>query len=1312
MRSTKQAKVLYCLLFFLVIHISSAKGNHYNFTQIGLQEGMPSAVNYIYTEQRGFIWIGTLKGLIRFDGEELKRYNSQPNDDLALPNDSIIQIIEDNQQCTWVLTPKGIARYSLSHDNFFVPKLDNHPIIAGAVCKISDGLLFGGINKIYKYSYTTQSITVFKEFKTDKPFLIQSIQLWKSNQLLCLNRQRGILQLNLTTLIMTPFSSNYGDGWINMKVDSKQRIWLATYNNGIKCYSKEGKLIAHYRTQNSNLSSDILLCMTECKGKIWLGTDGGGINILNPENGEITVLEHVSGNPHSLPANTLLCIHCDHADNIWAGSTRKGLINIREVSMKTYTETILGYDKGLSQSTVLNLFQEPASEDLWIATDGGGINKFIPSKEEFIHYPDMWGDKVVSISGFTPNELLVSIFSKGIFIFDKRTGQKKPLPITTPSLEKNIRYSGQPVNLYQDLPNSVLLLSSPPCRYDIRTRKITSVSCAKDMKIQGMLCSITHDSVASYFHNPFHIYRLSYKSNELEVFMKVPKGVYINAVSRDNKGVFWIGSNLGLYAYYPDSRKLEYIPTSLFHDATSVLCDNKGKIWIGAEQKLFAWLTESKRFVLFGKADGISQNEYLSKPRLISEKGNIYMGGVKGLLRINPDTRIERDADSLEIRLAEFTVNGENRMYQLEQNKISLPWNSKNIKIRVMTYGADILRPKLYRYQVSGFDAESFNPELVIPSLSPGTYPIMVSSNIQEGDQTEPQLLFTLTILPPWYSTWWFISLCMIVSLAIIAQIVYILLQRKENKMKWIVKEHEQKVYEEKVRFLINISHELRTPLTLIYAPLSRILKTLNPADTNYLSLKNIHKQSQRMKDLINMVLDTRKMEVGETKLKFQSYDLNNWIKETATDFTNEATASEVQIAYQLDETINEMVFDKDKCTIIITNLLTNALKHSPANSTITIQTHKEEAYVRISVSDQGSGLKQKDIDKVFIRFYQANDETGGSGIGLSYAKMLVELHNGKIGVYNNEKGGGATFFFDLPLAQHPNDVICQPKAYINEVFISEGSVEINNPKISDFSTSACTLLLVDDNHNLTHFISEELRSSFKAIHIAYDGQEGLEMARKLNPDIIVSDVMMPKMNGYDLCKSVKEDMTISHIPIILLTARSDEQSRQFGYKIGADAYLAKPFEIDTLIKIIQNRLYNREQTKAHYRHMGILPQPVESTFSQVDEIFLLKLNKIITDNLNNPALDIPYLCQEIAMSKTSLYNKLKAITDMGANDYINKFRMEQAVVLIQTTDLSFTEIADQVGFTTLRYFSTAFKQYTGMTPTQYKNERKGDATK
>ena len=309
--------------------------------------------------------------------------------------------------------------------------------------------------------------------------------------------------------------------------------------------------------------------------------------------------------------------------------------------------------------------------------------------------------------------------------------------------------------------------------------------------------------------------------------------------------------------------------------------------------------------------------------------------------------------------------------------------------------------------------------------------------------------------------------------------------------------------------------------------------------------------------------------------------------------------------------------------------------------------------------------MQQVDIRKLFTRFYQGTGEQSGTGIGLSYSKILVELHGGSIGARNNQETG-ATFFFELPLKQGIEEIICQPKAYLNELISDDKNEHI--PNENNFDTTPYTILVVDDNPDLTDFLKKSLGEYFKRIVIASDGVEALQLIKNHAPDIIVSDVMMPRMNGYELCKNMKEDITISHIPIILLTARDDRQSQLSGYKNGADGYLTKPFEIEMLMEIVRNRLKNRESTKKRYLNAGLIPAVEESTFSQADETFLLKLNQIIQENLDSSSLDVTFICKEIGMSRASLYNKLKALTDMGANDYINKFRLEKAITLIMGT--------------------------------------------
>ena len=1306
--------IVLCIAFITqMAGVLPLQAGHYYYKQISLKEGLPSTVRCILTDEQGFVWIGTRSGLGRFDGHELKKYIHHADDPHSLPHDLVLQIAEDEQYNIWILTDKGVARYQRQSDDFYLPTDEKGKnITAYSTCPTPEGLLFGAKNKIYFYSYRDGSFRLLQEFDQTpdfRNFNITILSLWDEETVLCCSRWQGLLLLNLKTGAYSRPPFDCGKEIMSMIIDSKNRIWIAPYNNGLYCFDRNGKQLASYTTRNSSLSNNVILSLAERENKLWIGTDGGGINILEPETGQLSLLEHIPGRDnYSLPANSILSLYNDRNNNIWAGSIRNGLISIREVSMVTYTDVVPGNDRGLSNNTILSLYQQ-SDDKIWIGTD----NLFNPLTEKFTHYLSTWEDKVASICQFTPDKLLISLFSQGVFVFNPSTGEKQPFTIIDDETTTRLCNRGKAVNLYQNSPDNVLLLGDHVYQYDLNKRTFRIATEQEGQDIIGALLPITNHENYTYLNDTKRIYQLDKRNNRLTSLFRCFNDTVINSVARDEYGDFWIGSNYGLIHYNPATKVRTPFTTTLFTEVTLIVCDQQGKVWFGTNDMLFAWLIKEKKFVLFGESDGAIQNEYLSKPRLLSSHGDVYMGGVKGLLHINSNLP-PATSELPKLQLSDVIVNGESVNNELcgDPTGISVPWNS-NISIRIMSKEEDIFRQKVYRYQIEGLNdqqIESYNPELVIRSLPPGDYQIMASCTAKDGSWIPSQQILELTVLPPWYRTWWFTLGCALLVTGMIVETFRRTLKRKEDKLKWAMKEHEQQVYEEKVRFLINISHELRTPLTLIHAPLSRILKSLSPADTQYLPLKAIYRQSQRMKNLINMVLDVRKMEVGESKLLIQPHPLNEWIEHVSQDFVSEGEAKNIQIHYRLDPRIKIVSFDKDKCEIILSNLLINALKHSPQDTEITITSEllPEEKRVRISITDQGCGLQQVDTQKLFTRFYQGMGEQSGTGIGLSYSKILVELHGGSIGAQDNEETG-ASFFFELPLRQEPEEVTCEPKAYLNELMMDDNSGQPSAKEV--FDTTPYTILVVDDNPDMTDFLKRTFEGYFKRIIIAGDGVEALQLVRSHVPDIIVSDVMMPRMNGYKLCKTIKEDINISHIPVILLTARDDRQSQISGYKNGADGYLSKPFEVEMLMELIRNRLKNREYTKKRYLNAGLIPTPEESTISLTDETFLIKLNSIIQENIDNTNLGIQFICQEVGLGRSSLYNKLKALTGMGANEYISKLRIEKAITLISGTDMPFSEIAEKTGFTTPSYFSTAFKQYTGETPSQYKERKKKGLT-
>ena len=551
---------------------------------------------------------------------------------------------------------------------------------------------------------------------------------------------------------------------------------------------------------------------------------------------------------------------------------------------------------------------------------------------------------------------------------------------------------------------------------------------------------------------------------------------------------------------------------------------------------------------------------------------------------------------------------------------------------------------------------------------------------------------------------------CIFLAYAFILVVFFSLLRRKNNAMKMALKEHEKNVYEEKVRFLINMSHELRTPLTLIHAPLKRILQNMKNDDVNFVALSKIYRQSGRMKKLLNMVLDLRKLEMGENIVHLGEYDLNSWVKSVVDDFVSEGEAMGINIYTEFDSNIGKAVFDKEKIEIVLTNLLVNAMKHSEGDSEIIVRTRliDNTRDIEISVVDRGPGLENLEQNRLFTRFYQGNNEKYGTGIGLSYSKMLVELHNGSIGAMNNTDGCGATFFFCIPVDLQKTEINLEERAYLNEFLVSDNeSVTDDDRKMIDFPLENEVLLFVDDSKELQDFVVESLNGRFKTILTASSGVEALNVLSQNMPGIIVSDVMMPEMDGYELCNRIKMNKDMCHIPVILLTARDDEYSKKRGYGVGADTYISKPFDIETLLEAVKGLLRNKKQTKQFYMNFSVVKDMDNQNMGNADEVFIKKLNEVIMDNIANPELDINFISAALGMSRSSFYNKLKSVTDVSGSEYINRIRLENAMNLIKSTDLSFIEISERSGFASSKYFSTIFKQYIGMTPTQFRSKEK-----
>jgi len=1297
----KRYSFLIWILFFVLS--TKAEQQDYYFRQISLEQGLSqSRVQCIYRDHQGVIWIGTKWGLNSYDQSELKSYfhdREQPN---SLPDNFIRFITEDRLGDLYVSTNKGIAIYNKAENQFQPLKYNGKPFNAWSYLQIGDNFLFGGEETLYQYNLTDKSITtIFPDIDGDKLKCINRIFQWSPDVLITSSKKDGLWMYDLIKKKMyrCPFVKEREINTIF--VDSQNRLWVSFYGKGIACYSKEGKRLFSLSTKNSGLNNDIIFDFLEKDNQLWIATDGGGINILDFQTMKFSHLKHISDDEQSLPNNSIYRLYKDQMDNIWIGSIHGGLFAIKKVFIKTYKDVPLNNLNGISERTVVSIFEDKDTL-LWIGTDGGGINSFDQKTNTFHHYPTTYGEKVTSITDFSENELLLSCFNKGVFTFNKRTAQMQPFPIINDSISKREFSSGDLVNLYATKDN-IYILGAKVYIYNKHTRQ-TSILYAPQIDIQRQIAmqAIYSNDTHLYLMGTNNLFKLNFKTNELSSLVNMKEGDDFTSACRDDKGNFWIGSNFGLLFYNKQTGKTEKIHTNLFNSVSSLAYDKKGKVWIGAQNMFFAYIINEKRFVILDESDGVPSNELIFTPIPALRTPNLYMGGTMGLVRINTDIIFESNSSPI-LKLLEVKLNGKSTLKQVNNNCISIPWNHSSFNIKVIADEKNSFRKHLFRYVITGKDKmviESYLQTLELGTLASGEYTISVSCDTSNGEWSQPTEILTIIVSPPWWKSTWFIILCIFFAFLVAGMVFFSLIRKKENRLKREMREHEKKIYEEKIRFLINISHELRTPLTLIYASLKRILNKEVKQDELPEYLQGAFKQANQMKDIINIVLDARKMEVGQEVLHISSHPLHKWIQEVAETFQTASKAKEIEITYDFDDSIQSIAYDDTKCKVVLSNLIMNALKYSPNQTRIVIKTIRTNESIQVHVQDQGIGLDNVDIKKLFTRFYQGKHNEGGSGIGLSYAKMLIDLHGGRMGAFNN-KDRGATFFYEIPANLQEQEVSCPQHSYLNELLSSPEEEE--KIESGSFSLQGYSLLIVEDKQDLREFLKNALKDKFKKIYQAENGLVALEVIKQQQPDIIVSDVMMPQMNGYQLCKEIKENLNISHIPVILLTARADSESQMLGYKLGADAYLPKPFEMEMLLSVIQNQMRNREYIKSRYRGNQFILSPQEATFSNADEQFMIKLNEMIDQNLSQTDLDVKFLTAQMAMSRTSLYNKIKELTGMGANDYINRRRIDKAIILLTQSDMSITEISEQVGFTYQRYFSTLFKEMKGMTPSQFR---------
>ncbi|WP_250539636.1 two-component regulator propeller domain-containing protein [Bacteroides caccae] len=784
-------RTLIIILFLLagVKLLSSEHCVNYSFTQLSIEQGLSqSTAQSILLDHKGTLWIGTKSGLNSYTQEGIKTYLHHSGDPHSLPSNYINHLTEDSLGNFWIATSKGLALYDDEQDQF---NTVNSSIIYSSV-GVEGGMWFGSENAIHCYDYKSKELKTIhiekEEGKGINPvdYRIQKMLYLEDGKILIGTRKKGIYlydcRIRQFTLLI-PSSQNL---LTSLYVTADHHIYTAFYGEGFYCYDRTGKMLKHYTKENSGLKNNYVLDMVEYNGNIWLATDGSGINLFTPRTFQFSQLQHIVGDYSSLPVNSITLLYKDMKDNLWAGSVRGGIFSIKETYIKTYKEAILNNTNGLSEQSVISLYEEKDGK-VWIGTDGGGINLYDPSTDKFIHFPSTYGDKVVSIAEVSETELMVSLYTKGIFLFNKKTHKYRPFTIVDEETNKKECFYGYLSLANQVADGKIYIISCGTYVYHTHDHTFSRMQTDRDYDFSNdALClSYSNDrfSLLKCAHQAFWV---DQKSDSIRLLFELEKDELITSMSYDNNRMIWTSTNKGLGFFDLESQKYHRIRTRLFNGISYLIADGKGRLWICAQNHLYSYIIKENRFILWNSSDGFPPNEILFAYQKQSNRDYIYLGGSEGLVKINTDIPYT-ETQIPEIYLSEILFNGSPSLKKVKENTIKIPWNYNSLSVHFRIKNRDVFQKYLLQYTIEGRgkqSIETYDPVLNLSSLSAGNYSIWVSCNTKNGNRTPSKQLIHIIVTPPWYKTVWFIGVAAVLFIIMTASIGYIHYRRKERNMK------------------------------------------------------------------------------------------------------------------------------------------------------------------------------------------------------------------------------------------------------------------------------------------------------------------------------------------------------------------------------------------------------------------------------------------------------------------------------------------------------------------------------------------------
>ncbi|MDR2086782.1 MAG: helix-turn-helix domain-containing protein [Dysgonamonadaceae bacterium] len=1321
-------------------------------------EGLSNShITQIYQDSYGYIWIATENGLNKFNGYTFTVYSEQVNDSLALRGNYVYTVLEDSRGIFWVGTMSGLFQYDRTKDSF-LPFLiqDTTPFYLDRVIWILEDkkgniwLSYPGNGVICLNAHTMKPTFYNKANSSITENGISCAYEDSEGNLWLGTEDAGVFRFNPSTGEFRHFRHNpalpgslNNDKVFSICEDSAGRILIGTLGGGINIYNRITGTFQKMPGARTPVENHIYALYSDKKGQIWAGADGAGILCYDVSGKQLPVPE-TPLETTDLKQAKVHYIYEDKEGNMWFALYQKGILFLPSIgeSFRNYGFNPFDTSQSIGTHCVISVLED-SRNNIWIGTDGDGLYKINHTTREIEHYtaqktPEGPGNVITALFEDKDHNIWVGTYVNGMFRYNSRT-RRFDTHYRSEDSPQTIAHN-HVVTFAQGKDGTLWIGTNGGGinRLDIEKKVFKHYSYRDNDSSGNQLSSnwvytlFIDEDETIWIGTSNGINCLNPQTETFSNYSLTNKLLNTNliyTINRDYKGNIWIGGFFGLYCIDRQTgeivRKttLDGLPDNMINGIEE---DKDHFLWLSTGKGLCRYNPETGSCLNFYATDGIQSNEFRRGSHYKGKNDRMYFGGINGLTTFVPSKLIHKN--SL-LRLAFTGLLVYNAPIQAgrssitetvpdEMESIRLKYNQRSFTFTFAALEYGMPQRVMYYTQMENFDKQwrkvnDPGRSVTYTNLNPGKYIFKVKATLDDENFLEREM--QVIIEPPFWLTVWakvfYAFLLLLLAYAVYSYINYRMRQRRML----IEKEQQKQLSESKLQFFTDISHEIRTPLTLIVGPIEKLIGESDPSDKKKISTYNIiYRNALRILRLINQLMDLRAIDKGKLKLKVEPSSVQEFVEKIMDSFKDLATSKKMDFNLVVENDIPPVYIDKDCLDKIIFNLLSNAFKFTPQGGKITVFIRTVCSELEIQVEDTGIGISKEKRALIFDRFYQIRDSkiapALGAGIGLHLSKMMVELHHGRIDV-ESEPGMGSRFIIRLPLDK---------KAYSPEEFGTysgettatmlqpsfplpiDDSYEKEETKKRSYPTtkSLHTLLLVEDDVSILRYIESEFAGKYR-IYTANNGKDALTQALKYLPDVVVSDVVMPEMDGLTLCKLLKSNDKTCHIPVILLTAKTNPEHQIEGLEMGADSYIPKPFNLKHLETQVHKLIQLRDILKDKYSgSMEAQREDIQVVSS--DEKLFRKFNDKLKEHIADPNLSVESISRELGLSRVHLNRRLKAITKESPGNYIRNFRLKQAAWLLLNKNMSIAEVAYAVGFSSHAYFSNIFREHFGMSPSEY----------